>query len=635
MSETEPKPATEATLRALAAAANDLPAPNDDDESAARGFVGGPESLVIRDDQDRVVWDMDHYGFLRDRGDPPDTVHPSLWRHARIDTRPGLYEVAEGVYQVRNYDVSNMTLVEGEQGVVVIDPLISMECARAALDLYFEHRGEREVMAIVYSHSHADHFAGVKGILDEERVRSGEVAVFAPEHFLVEAVSENVLAGNAMVRRGGFMFGNFLPRGPRGQIGAGIGWTSSEGHVSLIPPSVEIKHTGQWEMIDGVRFEFQLVPETEAPAELNFHLPERKALYVAEIATHTHHNVLTLRGAQVRDALGWSKYLNEAIELFAAESDVVFHGHHWPTWGNEELSEMLRVHRDHYRYVHDQTLRLMNKGHTPTEIAAEVELPPKIAGTWSARGYYGTTSHNTRAVYQRFLGYFDGVPAHLDPLPPVEAGRRYVDLAGGADALIAKAREAFEDGDYRWVVELCHHLVFAEPENSEARELEADALEQMGYQAESAIWRNYLLAGALELRAGVGEIRDTVAAGRDVAKSLPVDLVFDAMGARLDGPKAWDALIVVNWDFTDIGEQWVMTIENGALSTVTGRLAEDADATIKLTRGALDTLILDGPEAAAEEFAAGRIAIEGQGEKLAELLGLFEFPDTAFNVVTP
>ncbi len=632
---TDAKGPTEATQRALAEAAQNLPAENDDVANAERGFVGGPDSLVIKDEKGNTVWDTDCYGFLREDGDVPDTVHPSLWRHAKVDTRPGLYEVADGVYQVRGYDVSNMTLVEGERGVIVIDPLISKECARAALDLYFEHRGEKEVTAVLYSHSHADHFAGVKGILDEERVRSGEVTVWAPEHFLLEAVSENVLAGNAMVRRGGFMFGNFLERGPRGQMGAGIGWTSSDGHVSLIPPSQEIHHTGQWEMIDGVRFEFQLVPETEAPAEMNFHLPEKKALYVAEIATHTHHNVLTLRGAQVRDALGWSKYLNEAIELFGADSDVLFHGHHWPTWGTEELGEMLRAHRDLYRYVHDQTLRLMNQGYTPVEIAAEVELPPAIDGTWSTRGYYGTVSHNVRAVYQRFMGFFDGVPAHLDPLPPVEAGERYVDLAGGAEALLAKAREAFEAGDYRWVAELTHHLVFAEPENVEARELQADALEQMGYQAESAIWRNYLLTGALELREGKQEQRDTVAAGRDVATSLPVDMVFDAMGARLNGPRAWDTLIVVNWDFTDIGEQWVMTIENGALSTVTGRLSDSADATIKLTRGALDALILDGPEAAGEEFAAGRIAIEGEGEKLAELLGLFDFPDPAFAIVTP
>ena len=627
------KPATEATKRVLADAAAGLPAPNDDAANAARGFIGGPDSLVITNDRGGVVWDMDAYGFLGTGGDEaPDTVHPSLWRHARIDTRAGLYEVADGVFQVRGYDVSNMTLVEGERGLVVVDPLISIECARAGLDLYFEHRGEKPVTAIVYSHSHADHFGGVRAALDRT---DGEVAVWAPERFLIEAVSENVLAGTAMVRRGGFMFGNFLARGPRGQVGSGIGWTSSDGSFSLAPPTDEVVHTGQWAELDGVRFVFQLVPETEAPAELNFHLPEKRALYVAEIATHTHHNVLTLRGAQVRDALGWSKYLNEVIELFADDSEVVFHGHHWPTWGQAELVEFLKAHRDLYRYIHDQTLRLMNKGLTPTEIAAEVELPPSAAEHWSCRGYYGTVSHNVRAVYQRYLGFFDGVPAHLDPVPPAEAARGYVELAGGADAMLARAREAFERGDYRWAAELAHHLVFAGPESAEAKELAADALEQLGYQSESAIWRNYLLTGALELREGVQETRDVIAAGGDVARHLPVEMVFDAMGSRLNGPRAVGKVLVVNWDFTDIGEQWVMTVENAALSTVSGRLDDDADVTIRLTRGALDALILGGPGAAAAKYLKREIKLSGNRRKLGDLLSLFDEPEARFDVVTP
>lgn len=629
----EPKGATEATRWTLEAAAAELPGENDDAESAARGFVGGPESLVIQDLDGGVAWDMDAYGFLRDAGaELPDTVHPSLWRHARIDMQPGLYEVADGVYQVRGYDASNMTLVEGERGVIVVDPLISIECARSALELYYEHRGERPVTAIVYSHSHGDHFGGVRGVLDRA---DGEVPIWAPERFLIEAVSENVLAGSAMMRRGGFMFGNFLERSPRGQLGSGIGWTISDGNFSLAPPTDEVTRTGQSEELDGVRFVFQLVPETEAPAELNFHLPERRALYVAEIATHTHHNVLTLRGAQVRDALGWSKYLNEAIELFADESEVLFHGHHWPTWGRAELVDFLKAHRDLYRYIHDQTLRLMNQGLTPTEIAAEVELPPSAAEHWSCRGYYGTVSHNVRAVYQRYLGFFDGVPAHLDPVPPVEAARGYVDLAGGFDPMLAKARAAFERGDYRWAAELAHHLVFADPERAEARQLEADALEQLGYQSESAIWRNYLLTGALELRDGVQETREVIAAGRDIARNLPVGLVFDAMGSRLHGPKAVGKRLVVNWDFTDIGERWVMTVENAALSTVEGRLDDDADVTISLTRGALDALILGGPGAAAKKYVTRQIKLSGKRRKLGELLSLFEEPDLGFDVVTP
>lgn len=628
-----PKPATDATRRVLADAAKALPGPNDDAENAARGFIGGPESLVITNDRGSVVWDMDAYGFLDAGGEePPDTVHPSLWRHARIDTRPGLYEVADGVFQVRGYDVSNMTLVEGERGVVVVDPLISIECARAGLDLYFEHRGEKPVTGIVHSHSHADHFGGVRAALDRAE---GEIPIWAPERFLIEAVAENVLAGTAMIRRGGFMFGNFLARGPEGQVGSGIGWTTSDGTFSLVPPTDEVHDTGQWAELDGVRFVFQLVPETEAPAELNFHLPEKRALYVAEIATHTHHNILTLRGAQVRDALGWSKYLNEVIELFADESEVMFHGHHWPTWGRAELVAFLKAHRDLYRYIHDQTLRLMNKGLTPTEIAAKVELPPSAVEHWSCRGYYGTVSHNVRAVYQRYLGFFDGVPAHLDPVPPEDAARGYVELAGGPDAMLARAREAFERGDYRWAAELAHHLVFAGPESAEAKELEADALEQLGYQSESAIWRNYLLTGALELREGVKETRDAVAAAGDVARNLPVDMVFDAMGARLNGPRAAGKVLVVNWDFTDIGEQWVMTVENAALSTVSGRLDDDADVTIRLTRGALDALILGGPGAAAAKYLKREIKLSGNRRKLGDLLSLFDDPDPRFDIVTP
>jgi len=629
----EPKDATEATRRTLEAAAAGLPGENDDAESAARGFVGGPESLVIKGSDGQVVWDMTGYGFLRDAGaKPPATVHPSLWRHVRIDTRPGLYEVADGVFQVRGYDISNMTLVEGERGVIVVDPLISIECARSALELYYKHRGERPVTGVVYSHSHGDHFGGVRGVLDRA---DGEIPIWAPERFLIEAVSENVLAGNAMMRRGGFMFGNFLERGPRGQLGSGIGWTSSAGNFSLAPPTDEVTRTGQSEKLDGVRFVFQLVPETEAPAELNFHLPERHALYVAETATHTHHNVLTLRGAQVRDALAWSKYLNETIELFADESEVVFHGHHWPTWGRAELVRFLKAHRDLYRYIHDQTLRLMNRGLTPTEIASEVELPPSAAGHWSCRGYYGTVSHNVRAVYQRYLGYFDGVPAHLDPVPPAEAARGYVDLAGGVEPMLAKARAAFERGDYRWAAELAHHLVFADPERAEARELEADALEQLGYQSESAIWRNYLLTGALELRSGAQETREVVAAGRDVARNLPVDMVFDAMGSRLNGPRAAGRRMVVNWDFTDIGERWVMTVENAALSTVAGRLDDDADVTIRLTRDALDALILGGPGAAVKKYVTRQIKLSGKRRKLGELISLFEEPELGFDVVAP
>jgi alkyl sulfatase BDS1-like metallo-beta-lactamase superfamily hydrolase len=616
-------------------ALGDLPFEDREDfEDARRGLLATTPSLVLRDEHGRTVWDMDSYSFV-DAGEAPPTVHPSLWRLAQLNGLHGLFEVAPGIYQVRGYDLSNMTLVEGHTGVVVIDPLISTECASAALGLYRAHRGERPVSAVVYTHSHVDHFGGVKGVVSEEDVRAGRVPVWAPAGFLEHAVSENVLAGTAMARRASYMFAPGLPRGPRGQVDAGIGKTTSFGSITLIPPTHEVSRTGQEEDIDGVPLVFQLVPESEAPAEMNFHFPTSRVLCVAENAVHCLHNVLTPRGAPVRDALLWSKYLGEAIELFGADSDVMFAQHHWPRWGKERIVSYLARHRDMYRYLHDQTLRLANRGFTPTEIAAEVKLPQSLSRTWSCRGYYGTVSHNVRAIYQRYLGFFDGNPAHLDPHPPVQAARRYVELAGGIDPLLAQARLAYDDGDYRWVVELCSHAVFADPTHAGARELHAAALEQLGYQSESAVWRNLYLVGAHELRHGP----PPAPAGRriasaDVARALSLEQLWDVMGARLDGPRARDARIVLAWDFTDAGEQWTLTVENGALSTVRGRLAPDAHATVTLTRDALDAILL-GEGDAAELFSSGALVVAGDGAKLGEFLGLLDEGDPAFAIVTP
>jgi alkyl sulfatase BDS1-like metallo-beta-lactamase superfamily hydrolase len=577
-------------------------------------------------------------------GEAPDTVHPSLWRMAKLNGMHGLFEVAPSIYQVRGYDISNMTLVEGRTGVIVIDPLISTECAAAALSLYRAHRGERKVSAVIYTHCHVDHFGGVKGVISEEAVHAGEVPVWAPAGFLEHAVSENVLAGTAMARRAGYMFAPGLERGPRGQVDAGIGKTMSNGSITLIPPTHEVSATGQEEDIDGVPVVFQLVPDSEAPAEMNFHFPEWGVLCIAENAVSCMHNVLTPRGAPVRDALRWSKYLGEAIELFGVRSDVMFAQHHWPRWGKERIIGHLALHRDMYRYLHDQTLRLANRGLTPTEIAAEVRLPPSLERTWSCRGYYGTVSHNVRAVYQRYLGFFDGNPAHLDPHAPVDGAHRYVQLAGGIESLLAHARTAFDDGDYRWVAEICSHAVFADPEHTAARELHARALEQLGYQSESAVWRNLYLVGAHELRHGppslppIGDLGDrrsasSRVASADVARALSIEPLWDAM-VRIDGPRAWGLQIVLAWDFTDVGERWTVTVENGALSSILGRLASDAHATITLTRAAFDAVLLGEGDGAAL-FASGAIAVAGDGAKLGEFLGLLDEGDAAFAIVTP
>jgi alkyl sulfatase BDS1-like metallo-beta-lactamase superfamily hydrolase len=630
-----PIPASPHTRALHEAALRELPfADREDFADATRGLIATDDSLLIRDERGRTVWDMDSFAFV-DPDDPsPETVHPSLWRLAQLNNMHGLYEVVPGVYQVRGYDLSNVTFIEGERGVIVVDPLISTECAAAALALYRRYRGERPVTAVLYTHSHVDHFGGVKGVVSAEQVARGEVPIWAPAGFLENAVSENVLAGTAMARRASYMFAPGLERSPHGLVDAGIGKTTSTGSVTLIPPTHEVGRTGQEEELDGVPFVFQLVPDSEAPAELNFQLPAARVLCVAENAVHCLHNVLTPRGALVRDALAWSKYLGEAIDLFGESSDAMFAQHHWPRWGKERLLAYLARHRDMYRYLHDQTLRLANRGLTPTEIAAEVQLPPNLARNWWCRGYYGTVSHNVRAVYQRYLGFFDGNPSHLDPHPTVELARRYVSLAGGIAATLERVREALAAGDYRWAAELSAHAVFAEPENADALELNAQALEQLGYQSESAVWRNLYLTGAHELRHGPPPPRSgRRVASADVARSLSIEQLWDAMATRLDGPRAWDAQIVVGWVFTDVGERWTVRVRNGAMSALP-RLADDTQATVTLTRTAFDAILLGEGDGAAL-FVSGEIAIEGDGARLGELLGLLDDDDPSFAIVTP
>lgn len=628
-------PASEHTRAVHEQALRELPfADREDFAEAARGLIATTDSLLISDEHGRSVWDMDSYGFVDPEDPAPETVHPSLWRLAQLNNMHGLYEVVPGVYQVRGYDLSNVTFVEGKRGVIVIDPLISTECAAAALALYRAHRGERPVSAVIYTHSHVDHFGGVKGVVSQEQVSSGEVPIWAPVGFLENAVSENVLAGTAMARRASYMFAPALKRSPHGQIDAGIGKGTSTGSITLIAPTHEVSRTGQEEELDGVPFVFQLVPDSEAPAELNFHLPAAHVLCVAENAVHCMHNIITPRGALVRDALAWSKYLGEAIDLFGDRSDAMFAQHHWPRWGKERVLAYLAQHRDMYRYLHDQTLRLANRGLTPTEIAAQVRLPPSLERSWWCRGYYGTVSHNVRAVYQRYLGFFDGNPSHLDPQPTVELAKRYVRLAGGIDALLVHAREALVQGDYRWAAELCSHAVFAEPESAEALELNAQALEQLGYQSESAVWRNLYLVGAHELRNGPPPApAGRQVASADVARALSIEQLWEAIGTRLDGPRAWDAQIAIGWEFTDVGESWTVRVGNGALSCRPA-LAGDVQATVTLTRSAFDAILL-GEGDGAQLFANGQIAVAGDGAKLGELLGLLDDGDPAFAIVTP
>jgi len=599
-----------------------------DFEDAARGRIGSLTEPVIRSTSGRVVWDAAAYDFLE--GECPPSVNPSLWRQSRLNAAHGLFEVAEGIFQVRGLDLSNMTIVEGETGVLVIDPLISCETAAAALALYREHRGERPLKGLLYTHSHVDHFGGARGVLAPEQ--DDQVPILAPEGFLEHAVSENVYAGTAMTRRASYMYGALLPKGPAGQVGAGLGQTTSLGTVSLVPPTVDVTRTGQVEVLDGIRMEFQMTPGTEAPAEMNFLFPDRRALCMAENATHNMHNVLTPRGALVRDAHVWASYLDEAIELFGERADVLFAQHHWPRWGRERIVDFLSKQRDLYGFMHDQTVRLLNKGLVAEEIAEVLRLPPSLAAEWHCRGYYGSLSHNVKAVYQRYLGWFDGNPAHLWPHPPQAAGARYVALAGGAAALLESARRSFEEGDYRWVAEVVNHLVFADPDNAEARELQARALEQLGFGAENATWRNFFLMGARELREGVAGTASTVPP--DFLRGLATSQILDALALQLDGLRAAEVTLALRLRLPDVGEEFRLTLENGVLTHRAGSGTGSVNATVTVDRAALDQLLTGGatPEAL---MAAGSLSIAGEEGVLVRLLSLLDPPDPAFAIVTP
>ncbi|MFE2927071.1 alkyl/aryl-sulfatase [Streptomyces goshikiensis] len=603
-----------------------------DQENERRGFIATVEEPAIRAADGRVVWDLNAYGFLAE--DCPPTANPSLWRQSRLVTGHGLFEVTPGIYQVRGFDLSNMTVVEGERGILVIDPLVSTETAAAALALYRRHRGDRPVTGVLYTHSHVDHFGGVKGVIGVEEVAGG-VPVIAPEGFLEHAVSENVYAGTAMSRRAAYMYGAALSKGPRGQISSGLGATNSTGTVTLIPPTLSITRTGQSETVDGIRMVFQMTPGTEAPAELNIHFPGHAALCTAENATHNLHNLLTLRGAQVRDPHDWAHYLTEAVQLFGDATDVVFASHHWPVWGREDALTFLSEQRDLYAYLHDQTLRLLNQGRTGPEIAEELRLPPALERAWHTHGYYGSVSHNTKAVYQRYMGWFDGNPARLWAHPPTEAASRYVDFMGGADTVLSRARASYAEGDFRWVVEVVGHVLFADPDHAGARALQADALEQLGYGSENGTWRNFFLTGALELRHGsVGTPASAVS--EDMLAALTLDQLFDSLAIRVDGPRSWDADITVRWRFPDGREPSTLRLRNGVLTHIRGLgpAVGEPDVEITLDEPSLRGILL-GRAVLPDLVAAGRARVSGDPARLAELIGHLTDPDPDFAIVTP
>ncbi|MFJ7416213.1 alkyl/aryl-sulfatase [Streptomyces sp. NPDC098077] len=628
---TTPKPATPSIVRQQQEILARLPfSDRQDFEDATRGLIARREPNAVRGDDGAVLWDNDTYGFLD--GEAPETVNPSLWRQSQLAAIDGLFEVVPGVYQVRGLDLSNTTLIEGDEGVIVIDTLLSVETAAAALALYREHRGDRPVKAVVYTHSHADHYGGTRGFVSPDDVESGRVRIFAPEGFVEHAVAENVFAGVAMNRRAAYMYGAALARGPRGQVGAGLGQTISTGEVSFVPPTDTVSETGHQVVVDGVRMVFQMAPGTEAPAEMLIYLPDLKALCAAEDATHTLHNLLTLRGAVVRDPHAWSHYLTETIDLFGADIEVVFASHHWPVWGRERVLTFLGNQRDLYGYLHDQTLRMLNKGMTGPEIAEEITLPPVLENAWNARGYYGSVSHNVKAVYQRYLGWFDGNPAHLWEHPPVERAERYVALGGGAEAVVAQARAAFEAGDFRWAAELGNHVVFAQPDHSAARDLLADTYEQLGYGSENGTWRDFYLSGATELRDGrFGTPTETNAP--DVIAHLSPEILFDALAIQVDGPKAWDENLSIDIVLTDTGTRYRLRLANGVLTYSSAPQRGDADATVTGTRALLP--VLASGAVSPDDLARAGVRISGDASVLGRLTAVLDPGDKNFAIVTP
>ncbi|EPN4932372.1 alkyl/aryl-sulfatase [Vibrio fluvialis] len=631
----DPKPATQATIDANNAVKQSLPFSDKKDfENAQKGLIAKQDVVTIKNDKGDVVWDLEQYKqYIKLNNPAPDSVNPSLWRNAQLNMINGLFEVTDGIYQVRGYDLSNITFIKGNTGWIVFDPLISQETAKAALDFVNEKLGKRPVVAVVYSHSHIDHFGGVRGIVDEKDVKAGKVKIIASHGFTEHAVSENVIAGNAMGRRAIFMYGALLPRNEFGGVNGGLGQTTSTGIATLIEPTDIIEKTGDEMTVDGVRMVFQYTPGTEAPTEMNTWFPDKKALWMAENSTNTMHNILTLRGAQVRDALKWSGYLQETIEMWGGDVKVKFQSHHWPMWGNADIVEYFKKQRDIYKYTHDQTVRLMNQGYTGEEISEIIKLPKTLENNWSTRGYYGTLRHNSRAVYQRYMGWYDGNPSDLNNLPPTNAAVKYVEYMGGESAAIQKAQADFDKGNYRWVAEVLKHVVFANPQSKKGKELLADAYEQLGYQSESGPWRSVYLQGAYELRNGTPSAGGVQTASPDIIKNMPPEMLFDYLAVRILPEKAEGKKFAINLNFTDLDEKYTLYLEDSVLIH-TKKQSDKPNVTLTLTKSVLDDVQL-GNVTLEKAIANGDIQLKGDKEVFKDFVGMLDRFNFWFNIVTP
>ena len=604
--------------------------------NAERGWLDNAEGRIIDGDDNRSAWDLQSYGDLN--RDAPDTVNPSLWRNTQLNAKAGLFEVCDGIYQVRGFDMANTTFIRTDHGWIVFDVLMCKENMKAAKELMENRFGPLDIKAVLYSHSHVDHFGGVEGVITREQVAdaklslkkqlaSGKILVLAPAGFLKHAISENVYAGIAMARRAQFQYGTVLDKGEKGALSVGIGMGQSTGTVALIAPTYEIGEDVPKLTIDGLEIEFQLTPGTEAPAEMNAYFPKYRALWMAENCTGTLHNLYTLRGAEVRDANDWAKYIIEADQRFCDKTDVVFQSHNWPHWG-EEIHDYLLNTAAIYKFIHDQTLHYMNQGYTSTEVAAMLTLPEKLEKVWYTRPYYGTLAHNAKAVYQKYLGWYDANPVNLNPLPPSDTAKKLVEYLGSTDAVLRKARKDFEKGDYQWVAQITKELVFADPSNQKARNLCADALEQLGYQAESGAWRNAYLMGAAELRKGnLSGLARTANGLGSAMKEMTVDMLLDYISILTDANAAQNDDVTLNLIVTDVNEKFYVTRKNGILLSYSGENRPDAQATVTCKRLQLLAL-MQGQQ-------AGQVQVSGDATALKRLLAYASKFEKTFNVIEP
>ncbi|EAV6588287.1 MBL fold metallo-hydrolase [Salmonella enterica] len=599
---------------------------------AQRGFIAPlPDHGILNNTDGKPYYRADDYKFDINAS-APQTINPSLWRQSQLNGISGLFKVTDRMYQVRGQDISNITFIEGKTGLIVIDPLVTAGAAKASLDLYYQNRPHRPIVAVIYTHSHTDHYGGVKGIVSEEEVKSGKVQIIAPEGFMEEAISENVLLGNIMSRRALYSYGLLLPHTPQGNIGNGLGVTLTTGLPTIIAPTKLITKTGEKMTIDGLEFELLMAPGSEAPAEMHFYIPALKALCTAENATHTLHNFYTLRGAKTRDTSKWTEYLNETLDMWGSKAEVLFMPHTWPVWGNQHINDYIGKYRDTIKYIHDQTLHLANQGYTMNEIGDMIKLPKNLENNWASRGYYGSVSHNARAVYNYYLGYYNGNPADLHPYGQVEMGKRYVKALGGSAHAINLARDAYRQGDYRWAAELLKQVIAANPGDQTAKNLQADTFEQLGYQAESATWRGFYLTGAKELREGVHKFNHGTTNSPDTIKGMTVEMLFDYMAVRLDSSKAAGKDISLNFNLSD-GDNLNLTLENSVLN-YRQSLQPKSDASFYMSRTDLHD-VLTGQAKMAELVKAKKVKVIGNAVKLDEIIGCLDNFDLWVNIVTP